>query len=233
MDIKMKHRKISIAVDCIIFGFDGAEIKALLIKRGFEPGKGKWSLMGGFVFENENSDSAASRVLYALTGMRNVYMDQVHTFSEVGRDPVERVISISYFALINILDYNTDLQRKHNANWFPLYALPPLLFDHHEMVLRAIEKLRKHASNKPIGFELLPPKFTMQQLRSLYEAIYGTVLDTRNFAKKVLSLGILRRLDEKERDSSKKGSFYYIFDASKYKKVSDNSFKLMGSKAIH
>lgn len=232
MDNVIRHRKISIAVDCIIFGFDGVELKALLIKRGFEPGIGKWSLMGGFVLENENSDSAAARVLYSLTGLKNVYMDQVHTFSEVGRDPVERVISISYFALINILDYNADLQQKHNADWFPLNALPPLIFDHQAMVLKAIDKLRKNAFNKPIGFELLPTKFTMQQLRCLYEAIYGTAFDVRNFTKKILSLGILSRLDEKEKDSSRKGSFYYIFDTSKYQKVSSDSFKLIRNKVI-
>jgi len=223
----IRYRKISIAVDCIIFGFDGLELKVLLIKRGFEPGLGEWSLMGGFVFENESANAAASRVLHSLTGLRNVYMEQVHTYGQVARDPVERVISISYFALINILDYNTELQQKYHANWFPLNNLPPLVFDHGEMVLKAIEKLRKNAATKPIGFELLPTRFTMHQLRSLYEAIYGTVFDVRNFAKKVLSLGILRRLDEKDRDSSKKGAFYYIFDPAQYKKVSSESFKLI------
>lgn len=221
MNIKnyKSHQRILVAVDCIIFGFDGKQLKALLIKRGFEPEKGKWSLMGGFVGKDESADDAANRVLYQLTGMRNVYMEQLYTFSEVNRDSAGRVISIAYFALINIADYSEQLQLEHEAKWFRLDRLPPLIFDHKKMVLKAKEKLREKVASHPIGFELLPPKFTLPQLQSLYEAIYETPLDKRNFSKKMLSLGILNKLNEKEKTSSRKGAFYYVFDSEKYKSL--------------
>ena len=221
MDIKnyKRNQKILVAVDCIIFGFDGAQLKALLIKRGFEPEKGKWSLMGGFIGEDEDADQAATRVLYQLTGMDNIYMEQLHTFSDINRDSAGRVISIAYFALINIADYSEQLQSEHEARWFPLSKIPSLVFDHKKMVLKAKELLRQKVSNHPIGFELLPSKFTLPQLQSLYEAIYETPLDKRNFAKKMLSLGVLNKLTEKEKTSSRKGAFYYIFDDVKYAKL--------------
>jgi len=221
------HQKILVAVDCIIFGFDGAQLKALLIKRGFEPEKGKWSLMGGFVGKDENADEAATRVLYQLTGMNNIYMEQLYTFSDVNRDAAGRVISIDYFALINIADYSEQLQLEHEAKWFPLSKTPPLIFDHKKMVSKAKELLRQKVVNHPIGFELLPPKFTLPQLQSLYDAIYETPLDKRNFTKKMLSLGILNKLNEKEKESSRKGAFYYVFDSQKYGKLQANGVKFI------
>src|SRR6188768_2061883 len=131
------HQKILVAVDCIIFGFDGNVLKALLIKRGFQPEKGKWSLMGGFINKDESADEAAARILYQLTGMNNVYMEQLYTFSDTDRDSAGRVISIAYFALINIRDYSEQLQLEHEAKWFPLNKIPPLIFDHRKMVLKA------------------------------------------------------------------------------------------------
>jgi 8-oxo-dGTP diphosphatase len=221
------HQKILVAVDCIIFGFDGSHMKALLIKRGFEPEKGKWSLMGGFVNKDENADKAAARVLYDLTGMKNIYMEQLHTFSDVGRDSAGRVVSIAYFALINIEDYNKTLEAEHEAKWFPLNKIPPLIFDHKNMVSKAKEMLRQKVANHPIGFELLPQKFTLPQLQSLYEAIYESPFDKRNFTKKMLSLGILNKLNEKEKESSRKGAFYYVFDTVKYQKLHSNGLKFV------
>jgi 8-oxo-dGTP diphosphatase len=221
------HQKILVAVDCIIFGFDGAQLKALLIKRAFEPEKGKWSLMGGFVGKNEDADEAAIRVLYQLTGMDNIYMEQLHTFSDVSRDSAGRVISIAYFALINIADYSEQLQLEHEAKWFPLSKIPTMIFDHKKMVLTAKERLRQKVGSHPIGFELLPLKFTLPQLQSLYEAIYETPLDKRNFTKKMLSLGILNKLNEKEKESSRKGAFYYVFDSRKYGKLQTNGVKFI------
>jgi 8-oxo-dGTP diphosphatase len=221
------QQKILVAVDCIIFGFDGTQLKALLIKRGFEPEKGKWSLMGGFVGKEENADEAAIRVLNNLTGMNNIYMEQLHTFSEIDRDTAGRVISIAYFALINIADYSEQLQLEHEAKWFPLNKIPPLIFDHKKMVMKAKELLKQKVSNHPIGFELLPPKFTLPQLQSLYEAIYETPLDKRNFTKKMLSLGILSKQDEKDKESSRKGAFYYVFDSVKYAKLRSNGVKFV------
>jgi 8-oxo-dGTP diphosphatase len=221
------HQKILVAVDCIIFGFDGNQLKALLIKRGFEPEKGKWSLMGGFVGKSESAEQAAERVLFELTGMRNVYMEQLYTFSDVDRDTAGRVVSIAYFALINIKDYDEDLQRDHEARWFPLNKIPRLIFDHKKMVMKAKQLLRDRVANHPIGFELLPQKFTLQQLQGLYEAIYETPLDKRNFTKKMLSLGILNKLNEKEKESSRKGAFYYVFDDVKYNKLHSSGIKFI------
>jgi 8-oxo-dGTP diphosphatase len=220
------HFNILVAVDCIIFGFDGTQLKALLIRRGFEPEKGKWSLMGGFIGKDECADDAATRVLRQLTGLNNIYMEQLYTFSDVNRDSAERVISVAYFALINIAEYNEPLQIGHEARWFHLREIPPLVFDHEQMLLKAKEHLRRKINYHPIGFELLPRKFTLPQLQNLYEAIYETPLDRRNFIKKMRSLGILNKLDEKEKGSSKKGAFYYVFDSQKYS-VDDNRMRFI------
>jgi 8-oxo-dGTP diphosphatase len=221
------HDRILVAVDCIIFGFDGGQLKALLIKRGFEPEKGKWSLMGGFVHKDESTDEAAARILHQLTGLEDLYMEQLHCFSDIDRDPAGRVISIAYFALINIEEYNDQLVTDHEAKWFPLNKMPHLIFDHKEMVAKAKERLQNKVSNHPIGFELLPDKFTLPQLQNLYEAIYESPLDKRNFTRKILSLGILNKLSEKEKESSRKGAFYYVFDKNKYKKLHQEGVKFI------
>ncbi|KIC89591.1 NUDIX domain-containing protein [Flavihumibacter sp. ZG627] len=221
------YDRFLLAVDCIIFGFDGTGLKALLVKRGLEPEIGKWSLMGGFAEKDESVDSAAQRILYRLTGLEKIYMEQLHCFGDVGRDPGGRVVSIAYFALIKIDESSTELLNSHNAKWFDLKKLPSLVFDHKAMVKLAKERLQQKVSNHPIGFELLPNKFTLQQLQGLYEAIFETAFDKRNFTRKILSLGILQRLDEKEKESSKKGAFYYIFDKKKYKQLESEGIKLI------
>lgn len=211
-----KEDKVLLAVDCIIFGFDEEELKILLIKRDFEPEKGKWSLIGGFLHSDETLDLAAIRVLNKLTGIHNIYMEQLYSFSEIDRDPGERTISVAYYALINIKEHKEELSEQYSAKWFSLKDLPKLIFDHNRMVDHAISRLRYRASTKPIGFELLPQKFTMRQLQKLYEAILGRELDKRNFTSKVQGLDILSKLDEKETGSSKKGSFLYTFDKANY-----------------
>ncbi|NLP56880.1 NUDIX domain-containing protein [Lutibacter sp. B1] len=220
--------KIIAAVDCIIFGFDQKGLKILLIKRDFEPEKGKWSLIGGFLKKSETFDNAAIRILNRLTGFINIYMEQLYTFSKVDRDPVERTISVAYYALINIEEHNEELIEKYSAKWFYVSKIPQLIFDHNEMFERAIKRLRRRASTKPIGFGLLPEKFTMLQLQKLYEAILDKKLDKRNFINKINSLDILIKLDEKDMNSSRKGSFLYKFDQKKYEKklLDDFTFKL-------
>lgn len=220
--------KVLLAVDCIIFGFDEEDLKILLIKRNFEPEKGKWSLMGGFLERKENLNMAANRILYQLTGIEKIYMEQLYAFSEVDRDPADRTISVAYFALINIKEHDKTLIDKHSAKWFSVTKLPELIFDHSEMITKAIKRLRYKTSKKPIGFELLPKKFTMRQLQKLYESILGEELDKRNFINKINALNILVKLNEKDMNSSRKGSFLYKFDAKKYKeKVLEGfSFKL-------
>jgi len=221
------NQGILVAVDCIIFGFDGSELKALLVKRGLEPERNRWSLMGGFVQHDESADAAASRILKMLTGLSQVYMEQLYTFTEVHRDIADRVISIAYFALINIHEYSHQLHQDYEPHWFPLKERPPLIFDHDKMVQKAQAALREKVANHPIGFELLPHKFTLPQLQSLYEAIYDAPLDKRNFSRKILSLGILNKLDEKEKTSSRKGAFYFVFDKKKYNKLQSESIRFI------
>ena len=215
------------AVDCIIFGFDGRNLKGLFIKRGMEPQKDKWSLMGGFVREKESVEDAAARILNELTGLDEIYMEQLYCFGSTGRDPGGRVISLAYFALINIDDYDEATLQAHHARWTDLNKMPRLIFDHKQMVQLAQERLRQKVANHPIGFELLPEKFTLPQLQSLYEAIYQTPLDKRNFTRKLLSLGILNKLKEKEKESSKKGAFYFTFDKAKYKKLENEGVRFI------
>lgn len=229
MDIK-KYRsrgKILLAVDCIIFGFDGREIKALLIKRGFVPEKGKWSLMGGFVNPDEHVEHAAARVLKELTGLTNIYMEQLFCFGDVNRDPAGRVVSVAYFALIKIEEYDGSLATAHEAHWFPLNKIPRLIFDHQQMVKMAKERLQQKAAHYPVGFELLPEKFTLPQLQSLYESIYETTLDRRNFTKKILSLNILIKQADKDKKSSRKGAFYFVFDHDKYNKLQQEGIRFL------
>jgi len=207
-----------VAVDCIIFGFDGETLKILLIQRGFEPERGKWSLMGGFVKPEESLDEAANRILKKLTGLEGVYLEQLHAFGDPHRDPVERTISIAYFALIDIHKYQKQISEEYHAEWFPLNHIPELIFDHMEMVKLARRQLRYKASLHPILFELLPPpKFTIPQLQNLYEGIYDTTFDKRNFSRKVLSTGLLIKQPDKDKSNSKKGAFYYKLDRKKYR----------------
>lgn len=221
------HDRLLVAVDCIIFGFDGSHLKALLVKRGFEPGLGKWSLMGGFVNKEESVDDAASRILNTLTGMSDIYMEQLFCFGAVNRDPGGRVIAVTFFALIKIDDYSETLMQEHNAKWFLLDGVPSLVFDHKQMINLAMERLREKVSNHPIGFALLPHKFTLQQLQALYEAIYERPMDKRNFTRKIHSLNILHKLKEKEKESSRKGAFYYVFDKKKYEKLDKEGLKFL------
>lgn len=211
------QNRILVAVDCIIFGFDGAELKLLLIQRGFEPEKGKWSLMGGFVREDENFDNAAYRVLNELTGLKGMYMEQLFAFGNPLRDPLERTVSVAYFTLIDIHQYETQINDSYHAEWFSLKKVPPLIFDHQQIIEMGKEKLRYKAAFHPILFELLPEKFTLPQLQILYEEIYDTVFDKRNFIRKVLASGLLVKQKDKDKEKSKRGAFYYKLDRRKYK----------------
>ncbi len=213
-----KQTRLLVAVDCIIFGFDGQKLKILLIKRGFEPKKDSWSLMGGFVQSTENTDEAAKRVLKQLTGLGGVYLEQFHTFSSTERDPIERTISIAYFALIDIHQYEKQISEEYHPEWFDLKDIPKLIFDHSEMVAMAREKLRYKAASHPLLFELLPEKFTLPLLQSLFEDMYETSFDKGNFTRKLLSTGLLIKQKDKDKLNSKKGAFYYKLDKKHYKK---------------
>ena len=221
------HDRMLIAVDCIIIGFDGKDLKALIIKRGFEPLTGKWSLMGGFVKKDESVDKAAFRILKVLTGLADIYLEQLYSFGDVKRDPGGRVVSIAYFALIKIDDYAEKLMEEHNAKWFDIRHIPNMIFDHKKMIKMAKERLQQKVANHPIGFELLPEKFTLPQLQNLYEAIYETTFDKRNFSRKILALHILIKLSEKDKLQSKRGAFYYKFDYKKYIKLEQEGLKFI------
>ena len=219
-----KEDKVLLAVDCIIFGFDKENLKILLIKRNFEPEKGQWSLIGGFLKKDENLDEAAVRVLHTLTGLHDIYMEQLYAYSKVDRDPAERTISVAYFALIDIDSHQFEGVQLESARWFDLTEAPPLIFDHDEMVQKAVSRLRRRALSKPIGFELLPEKFTMRQLQALYESILDKKLDKRNFVNKIHSLDVLVKLDEKDMTVARKGAYLYRFDKKKYDSKVERGF---------
>jgi len=214
-DVKTNYYKDNdrfyISVDCIIFGFHKEELNLLLIKRNFNPCKGNWSLVGGFLDKDESLDQTAQRVLRELTGLDNVFMEQVGSFGAIDRDPGERVVSTAYYALINIEDYDPELAMLHNAHWVKLSELPPLIFDHKQMVDKALRRLKRQVSNQSIGYNLLPKLFTLSQFQQLYEAILGKTLDKRNFRKKVADMDFLEKTDEKDKLCSKRGAFLYRF----------------------
>ncbi|MEP7145017.1 MAG: NUDIX hydrolase [Ferruginibacter sp.] len=218
-----QQKRFLFAVDCIIFGFDGLELKLMVIQRGFSPFKGEWSLVGGFVGEKESAEDAAARVLKELTGLDGLYMEQLRAFSAIDRDTVERTVSIAYFALIDIQKYKKQIIEHYHPAWLSINELPDLIFDHTKIVELAKEKLRYKAALHPLLFELLPAKFTMPQLQNLYQCVYNTEFDKGNFNRKLLSTKLLMKLKDKDKGSSKKGAFYYKVDNKKYS-ASFNSF---------
>ena len=212
-----QYPKFHVAVDCIIFGFEQGQLKVLLQKRPFEPRQGEWSLMGGFVRREEDIEAAAARVLEQLTGLHDIYMKQVGAFGSVNRDSGDRVISIAYFALINIERVSADLSHEYSAYWEDMNNLPPLLFDHREMIQGALKKLRGMINRLPVGFQLLPPRFTLTQLQLLYEAILGEKIDKRNFRKKVGEMSFIQKTDAIDKLTSKRGAALYQFDSESYR----------------
>lgn len=218
-DLYVQKDKMYVATDCIIFGFDAGKIKLLVFKRRVEPFLGTWSLIGSFVRMEEDISVAAKRVLTEITGLDNVFMEQLKAYGLADRDPGYRCVSIAQFALIRIDDYDKELTEEHGAHWFELDELPQLVLDHGQMVEDAMARLKRKARYQPIGFELLPEKFTIPQLQSLYEAIYQRKLDDRNFRKKLMTLGLLIKLNEKDKTTSRRGAFLYKFDYNTYQKL--------------
>ena len=216
--------KLFVSVDCIILGFKENAIHVLIIKRKFEPLKGERSLMGGFVREKESLDETVSRVVYEYTGVEGVYMEQVGAYGDVGRDLGERVISIVYYALIDMELFDEKLEDKHNAKWVNINNIDSLTLDHNQFLSDTITLLRRRTATRPIGFNLLPEKFTLPQLQSLYEAIYQTTLDKRNFRKKLFEMDILEKLNEKDKSASKKGAYYYKFNKERYDRRVEDGF---------
>ncbi|MBP3842275.1 MAG: NUDIX hydrolase [Prevotella sp.] len=218
------YSKILVSVDCIIFGFDEGKLKVLIGRRQMDPGRGEWSLYGGFVAADESLDDAARRTLYELTGMKDVFMRQVETFGRVDRDPGERVISVAYYALINVKDYNEELQKEHGVEWVSSDELPHLYSDHNEMVDKAWRLMMQKIRTEPIGFKLLPELFTLTQLQRLYEAVVGHEIDKRNFRKRIKEMDFIQKTDKIDKKGSKRGAYLYRFNDNVYKE--DPNFKL-------
>lgn len=211
-----EQERFLLSVDCIILGFRNGKLYLLITKRKFDPLKGQDTLMGGFLRSNENLEDTASRVLYEYTGIKDVYMDQVGTYGNIHRDEGERVVSVAYYALIDLELFDDDLCKKHNARWEELEKVGQLIFDHNQMLEDTIKILRRKATTEPLGFNLLPEKFTLPQLQSLYEAIYQTTLDKRNFRKRILEMDLLEKQNDKDKSNSKRGAYYYKFNKEKY-----------------
>jgi 8-oxo-dGTP diphosphatase len=222
LEIQLPHFDSVFSTDCVIFGFEAGELKVLLIERNEEPYKDWYALPGNIVRHDESVDAAAGRILYELTGLRDLPMRQFHTFGEVQRHPQGRVVTIAYFALIRINGQKELMpvtQYARKAFWHPVNDLPKLAFDHTEIFNRAFKKIRAKLNYEPIAFELLPEKFTLTQLQNLYEAVLNKQLDKRNFRKKMLSYGFLKELAEKQKGVSYRAAKLYKFDKRKYIKI--------------
>ena len=212
-----EYPRAALTVDCVVFGLDEGELKVLLIQRGIAPFKGRWALPGGFVRVEETVDDAARRELSEETGLTDVFLEQLYTFGAVKRDPRERVVSVAYYALVKLAEHPaTGATDASDAGWFPATQLPDLAFDHAEILEMALERLRGKVRYEPIGFELLPEKFTLSQLQHLYEAVLQTPLDKRNFRKKLLAMGALIPLKDKLRAGAHRPAQLFRFDDKKY-----------------
>ena len=219
-----EYQKVFLSVDCIIFGFDNSQLKVLIGRRKMDPGRGEWSLYGGFVAASESIDECASRTLYDLTGLRNLYMRQVGAFGQVDRDPGERVVSVAYYALINVNDYDEKQLTEHGLEWVDVNALPKLYSDHNKMVCKALKLMRQKLRTEPVGFRLLPALFTLTQLQRLYEAVNGEELDKRNFRKRIKEMDFIEKTELIDKTGSKRGAYLYRFNRRAYNE--DPNFRL-------
>lgn len=225
-DLYSEHPKIPVAVDCVIFGYEDDKLKLLLYPRLFDPHKGEWSLMGGFVQKDESMEDTVNRVLQQTVGLKNIYMEQVGAYSKPDRDPGGRVISMAYYALIRIDEHDKALVDDKGGIWWSITKRPELIFDHNQMVADALEKLQNKATYTLIGQQLLPETFTLTQLNNLYNAIFQRNFNAGNFRNKIASLGVLSKLKTKDTQSSKRGAFFYKFKKEKGNAQYDRIVKL-------
>lgn len=219
-----EYSKVFVSVDCIIFGFDGSNLQVLIGKRQMDPGRGEWSLYGGFVGSNENLEDAANRVILELTGMKGLYIRQVGAFGKVDRDPGERVISVAYCALINVVDYDDRLRVEHGLEWVSLKELPQLYSDHNTMINNAISQIRRRINHEPLSFKLLPELFTLTQLQHVFEAVMGEEIDKRNFRKRIKDIDFIEKTELIDKVTSKRGAALYRFNKKAYEQ--DPEFNL-------
>ena len=219
-----EFQKVLLSVDCIIFGFDNNKLKILIGKRNMDPGRGEWSLYGGFVRSDESLDEAAHRTLRELTGLRNVFMRQVGAFGNLDRDPGERVVSVAYYALINVKDYSERQRKRHDVEWVNIEDIPQMYSDHNNMVVKARKLMKQKIKTDPVGFQLLPELFTLTQLQRLYEAVNGEELDKRNFRKRIKDMDFIEKTDLIDKKTSKRGASLYRFNKKAF--TEDKTFKL-------
>jgi 8-oxo-dGTP diphosphatase len=220
------YPKPAVTVDCVVFGLDAEhDLKIMLIQRGIEPFKGEWALPGGFVKIDESLEEAALRELKEETGVDDIFLEQLYTFGQPGRDPRDRVITVAYFALINLSDHPIHAQTDaKDVAWFSLEDLPKVAFDHDQIIATASQRLKGKLRYEPIGFELLPKKFTLTQLQKLYEQVLGTQLDKRNFRRKILKMELLIKLDEMQTGVAHRAARLYSFDEAKYEQLKQAGF---------
>ena len=219
-----EFQKVLLSVDCIIFGFDQNKLKILIGRRNMDPGRGEWSLYGGFVRNDESLDAAAQRTLLELTGLRNIYMSQVGAFGNIDRDPGERVVSVAYYALINVKDYSERLRKQHGVEWVNIEDIPQMYSDHNAMIAKARKLIQQKIKTNPVGFELLPELFTLTQLQRLYEAVNGEPLDKRNFRKRIKDMDFIEKTELIDKKTSKRGASLYRFNKKAF--TEDKNFKL-------
>jgi len=215
---------VLLSVDCIIFGFDNNKLKILIGKRNMDPGRGEWSLYGGFVRNDESLDEAAHRTLRELTGLRNIFMRQVGAFGNLDRDPGERVVSVAYYALINVKDYSERQRKQHGVEWINIEDIPQMYSDHNNMVVKARKLMKQKIKTDPVGFELLPELFTLTQMQRLYEAVNGEELDKRNFRKRIKEMDFIEKTDLIDKKTSKRGASLYRFNKKAF--TEDKTFKI-------
>ena len=219
-----EHTRLLVSVDCIVFGFEEDKLKLLIGKRQMDPGRGEFSLYGGFVGIDESLPDAANRVLRDLTGLDKLYIKQVGAFGNIDRDPGERVISIAYCALINVKDYDDNIRLQHGLEWVNLEDMPQLYSDHNIMVSKAINMLRRRINTEPLSFNLLPDLFTLTQLQHVYEAILGEDIDKRNFRKRIKTIDFIEKTELVDKITSKRGAALFRFNKRAYE--DDPNFKL-------
>ena len=225
MSFTYQFARAAVTVDCVVFGLDDEDLKVLLIRRDLPPFEDKWALPGGFVRLDETLDEAARRELQEETSLERVFLEQLYTFGGIDRDPRERVITVAYYALVRLSDHRVQAATDaRDAVWFAMDDLPSLAFDHDQILETAHQRLQGKVRYQPIGFELLPPKFTLTQLQKLYEIVLGRVLDKRNFRKKIQGMGILEELDEVEKDVAHRAARLYRFDKKEYGRMVKQGF---------
>lgn len=227
MEQLYKRSRHYVAVDCVIFGYEDNDLKLLAYPRAFSPYEGGWSLMGGFLNDDEDLDEAARRVLLLRAGLADLYLKEVGCFSAIERDPAGRVVSVVYYALIDVATQDAAILTKHRARWFSVKKLPEMVLDHREMAEKALLQLRNDANEQLLGKELMPEYFTLLQLRNVYQAIFDRDLELGNFRKKILSLGVLAKQDFKNTTESRKGAYYFAFIPEAENKVLDRIVKLI------